>query len=337
MKRVIFLVMVVLLFSPALLFAGGSQESNEVIIYTALEEDETAEYLELAKVALPDLDIKFVRASTGEVMAKLAAEKENPQADVVYGTAVTELARVPEYFVPYKAEGWDKIPSKFKDPNGVWTAIDMYVACFAINKERLAEIGAPVPKSWQDLLNPAFEGEVIMPNPASSGTGYLQIGSILLAGGIKDGGTAGWEFLEKLDKNIVEYTDSGSAPAKMAANGEITAGLSFGYRVAKLAADGRPIEMVYPSEGSGYELEANALVKGAPHPENAKKFLDWALSEEAMKAYSKYKIMVTREGVSSAAEIPLPSADEVKLAEMDLDWLAKNKSAVVDEWRSRFE
>src|SRR6056297_2112285 len=161
MKRVVFLLMVLALLFPALLFAGGSQESKEVVIYTALEEDETAEYLELAREAMPDLDIKFVRASTGEVMAKLAAERDNPQADVIYGTAVTELARVPDYFVPYKAEGWDKIPAKFKDPNGIWTAIDMYVACFAINKDKLAELGAPMPMSWEDLLDPVFEGQVI--------------------------------------------------------------------------------------------------------------------------------------------------------------------------------
>ncbi len=99
-----------MLLLPVLNFAGGKKEaeSNEVVIYTALEEDETADYLELAKQEMPDLDIKWVRYSTGEVMAKLMAEKDNPQADLIYGTAVTELARVKDYFEPYKAKDFEK-------------------------------------------------------------------------------------------------------------------------------------------------------------------------------------------------------------------------------------
>lgn len=337
MKKFLLLLLVVALLVPSLLFARGRRPENRVVIYTALEEDETAEYLELARKAMPDLDIRWVRASTGEIMARLIAERDNPQADVVYGTAVTELARVTDLFEPYKAEGWELIGDEFKCPDGYWTAIDMYVASFAINTERLERIGAPMPEGWSDLLDPAFEGEIIMPNPASSGTGYLQIGAILLEGGIREGRDDGWDFLEKLDVNMVEYTDSGSAPANLAATGEIAAGLSFGYRVARMKNEGYPIQMVFPKEGAGYELEANALLKGAQNPENAKRFLDWALSEEAMTAYSKYKIMVTREGIPSAATIPLPAPEDVKLAEMDFMWLAENKPAIIEEWRRRFE
>ena len=121
MKKSILLLMAVMLLLPALIFAGGKKEaeSNEVVIYTALEEDETADYLELAKKEMPDLDIKWVRYSTGEVMAKLLAERDNPQADLIYGTAVTELARVKDYFEPYKAEGFEKIGNEFKDPEGI--------------------------------------------------------------------------------------------------------------------------------------------------------------------------------------------------------------------------
>lgn len=286
---------------------------------------------------MPDLDIKWVRYSKGEVMDKLIAEKDNPQADVIYGTAVTELARYKDLFIPYKPKDFDKIGAEFKDPDGYWTAIDMYVAAFCINKERLAQKELPMHLSWADLTRPIYQGEIIMPNPGSSGTGYLQITSLLLDMGIKEGKEDCWEFLKKLDSNIVEYTNSGSAPAKLASTGEVAIGVSFGYRVAKQMADGFPVEMAFPAEGSGYELEANALVKGANHPESAKRFLDWAISENAMKAYSKYKIMVTREGIASEASIPLPPAEEVKLAKMDFEWSAKNKTAIVEKWTSLFQ
>lgn len=340
MKRVIGLtVLIALLLLPALIFAGGQkeEESGEVVIYTALEEDETADYLAIAEKDMPDLKIKWVRYSTGEVMAKLFAEKDNPQADLIYGTAVTELARVTDFFVPYKAKDFNKIGKEFKDPKGYWTAIDMYVAAFCVNKDRLAKKGMDMPASWADLTKPQYQGEVIMPNPGSSGTGYLQVTSLLLMNGIKEGKEDGWEFLKKLHKNIVEYTNSGSAPAKISSKGEIAVGISFGYRGAKQMADGYPVEIVFPSEGSGYELEANALIKGAKNPKAAKRFLDWTLSENAMKAYSKYKIMVTREGITSECTLPLPKPEDVKLAEMDFAWSAANKTQLVEKWTSLFQ
>ncbi len=200
-------------------------------------------------------------------MAKLIAEKNKPQADVVYGTAVTELARVKDLFVP-KPKDFNKIGKEFKDPDGYWTAIDMYVAAFCINMDRLAKKGLKKPLSWADLTKPEYKGEVIMPNPGSSGTGYLQISSILLMNGIKEGKEDGWNLLKELHKNIVEYTNSGSAPARLSSKGEIAIGVSFGYPGAKQMADGYPVEIVFPSKGSGYELEANGLLKGARHPES---------------------------------------------------------------------
>ena len=338
-KKLLLVVLVVSLLLPALVFAGGKQEkgSGEVVVYTALEEDETADYLALAKKELPNLNIKWVRYSTGEVAAKLLAEKDNPQADVVWGTAVTALARLKNLFQPYKAKGVDKLPAEFKDSAGYWAAIDMYVAAFCVNKDRLAKKGLDKPASWTDLTKPEYKNEVIMPNPGSSGTGYLQVSSILLWKGIKEGKEDGWEFLKKLHKNIVEYTNSGSAPAKIASKGEIAVGASFGYRVAKQIASGYPVAMVFPAEGSGYELEANALLKGAKHVAAGKKFLDWTLSENAMKAYSKYKIMATLPGIKSQSEIPLPDPKDVKLFPMDFAWTSQHKTEIVDKWRSLFQ
>ncbi len=340
-KLLLVFIVAVLVLLPASLFAGGSKESGgisgDVVVYTALEEDETADYLEIAKKELPDLNIKWVRYSTGELAAKVIAEKDNPQADLIWGTAVTAVAGLKDLCEPYKPAGWDKIPAEFKDPNGYWTAIDMYVAALCVNTDRLAKKGLDMPKSWADLTKPEYKGEVIMPNPGSSGTGYLQVASILLWKGIKDGSNEGWEFLQKLHQNIVEYTNSGSAPAKIASKGEIAVGASFGYRVAKQKASGYPVELVFPAEGSGYELEANALMKNAKHPEAAKAFLDWALTKHAMEAYSKYKLMVTLPGVESQSEIPLPPSNEVNLFPMDFDWAANNKAAVVDKWTSLFQ
>ena len=156
----------------------------------------------------------------------------------------------------------------------------MYIAAFCVNTKVLQEKGLPMPKGWNDLLDPRFKGLVTMPNPVASGTGFLQIASILQMYGAKEGKEDGWEFLKKLDKNIGQYIKSGSRPAKMTAAGEFAVGASFDFVVAELKKQGFPVEFVFPVEGAGYEVEANALLKGAKNPKAAKRFLDWAITDK---------------------------------------------------------
>lgn len=348
MKKATLIILVLLFAVPALVFAGGQKESgsaadegNELILYTSLETDETEEYITAAEAAT-GLDISWTRFSTGVVGAKLLAERQNPQADLVYGWAVTYLKDFTErgFFEPYKPEDGDKIPAEFKDPEDYWYAIDMYLAAFCVNTEKLNEYGLPMPRSWQDLTNPVYQGHLIMPNPASSGTGFLQIAGIL-QGWDLDYATKpvaeneGWKFLEELDKNMGQYIKSGSRPAKYAAAGEYVIGASFAFVIANLKAEGRPVEMVLPEEGSAYELEANALMKGARHPNNAKKFLDWAISDEAMTLYAKWKIGVTKPGIPPSRS-DLPRLEDITLIPMDFDWQAANRGDILITWQDKF-
>jgi iron(III) transport system substrate-binding protein len=343
------LILLILLFTvPALVFAGGQKESgpaadegNELILYTSLETDETEEYITAAEAAT-GLDISWTRFSTGVVGAKLLAERQNPQADLVYGWAVTYLKDFTErgFFEPYKPVDGDKIPAEFKDPEDYWYAIDMYLAAFCVNTAKLNEYGLPMPRSWQDLTNPVYQGHLIMPNPASSGTGFLQIAGILQRWD-PDYATKpvaeneGWKFLEELDKNMGQYIKSGSRPAKYAAAGEYVIGASFAFVIANLKAEGKPVEMVLPEEGSAYELEANALMKGARHPNNARKFLDWAISDDAMKLYAKWKIGVTKPGIPPSRP-DLPRLEDITLIPMDFDWQAANRGDILITWQDKF-
>jgi len=161
---------------------GTAAAKSNVVVYTSLENEEVVDYLELAKKELPDLNIQAIRLSTGELGARMLAEKENPQADCIWGWAVTNTAEfIPKgMLAPYKPKGWEKIPGNFKDSDGYWTAIDLYAAAFVVNDKVMEKNGLPMPKGWSDLINPAYEGKLIMPNPASSGTGFLQIASLLV-------------------------------------------------------------------------------------------------------------------------------------------------------------
>ena len=171
--------------------------AEKLTVYTSLETDETVKYLEVARKELPDLDINIIRLSTGELGARMLAEMDNPQADVVWGWAVTDMEQfVPRgLLVPYKPKGVERLEKRFVHPEFMYVGIDMYIAAFCVNTKVAQEKKLPMPKGWNDLLDPKFKGLVTMPNPVASGTGFLQVASILQMYGAKEGKEDGWEFL----------------------------------------------------------------------------------------------------------------------------------------------
>ena len=333
MKRAGFLFIACIM---AMCLAISASAAEKVTVYTSLETDETVKYLEVARRELPDLEINIIRLSTGELGARMLAEKDNPQADLVWGWAVTDMEQfVPKgLLVPYKPKGVERLEKRFVHPEFMYTGIDIYIAAFCVNTKVLQEKGLPMPKGWNDLLDPRFKGLLTMPNPVASGTGFLQIASILQMYGAKEGKEDGWEFLKKLDKNIAQYIKSGSRPAKMTAAGEFAVGASFDFVVAELKKQGFPVEFVFPSEGAGYEMEANALLKGAKNPNAAKRFLDWAITDNAMKEYAAFKYGVALPGIPSRPD--LPKLSTIKLYPMDFAWQAKNAPDIKKKWEALF-
>jgi iron(III) transport system substrate-binding protein len=207
------------------------------------------------------------------------------------------------------------------------------------NTKVLEEKNMPMPKGWNDLLDPVYKGALIMPNPASSGTGFLQVASllVLLDPDYKNKPieqNKAWDFLKELDKNMGQYIKSGSKPAKLTAAGEYAVGASFAFVYSSLKKKGSPVALVMPEEGAGFELETNALLKGAKHEAAAKKFLDWAISESAMKEYAKFKLGVTYPGIAGPAD--LPALDTIKLAPMDFPWQSQNRAKILEVWQNLF-
>lgn len=313
---------------------SGPQGKTKVVIYTAKENEEITEYIPVAEKSLPDLDLEVLRLSTGDLTARLLAEKNNPQADVIWGVAATSMMIFEKegMLEPYTPKGVETILPAFKSPADppTWVGVDAYLTAFCVNTEKTKEFNLPTPTSWADLTDPVYQGHIVMPNPSSSGTGYMFVSSVLQGLGEE----AGWKYLEDLDKNMAIYTKSGSKPCKLAAAGEYAIGISFAFVAAKLKKDGAPLEMVLPAEGSGYEVEANGLMKGTDVPDAAKRFLDWAISDEAMNLYAKYFAVVAKPGYPVPEGMPQDTAD--RLFPMDFKWSSDNRDRILEEWTSRF-
>ena len=314
---------------------AGAAHAGTIVAYTALEEDEIKEYVAAANKDMPDLDIKVLRLSTGDLGARILAEAANPQHDVIWGWALTNMLdpRVQALVEPYTAKGEDKLAAANKATDGKWFAATGYMGAFCVNTEVLKRKNLPMPTSWQDLTNPVYKGEVVMPNPVSSGTGYLQIAALLQS----KGDQAGWAFLKALDGNVAQYIKSGSRPCKAARAGEYAIGTSLAFAAMQSIEEGYPLKMVIPNDGAGYELEATALMAGSKNKADAKRFLDWTLSPSAAALYTKYKAVVTIPGTpqsKTAQAAGLPKDLSKVLYPMDFAKSALDRDTILKTWQS---
>lgn len=324
--------------AAALLLAGATAQAGTITAYTSLEEDDVRVYLDSFAAAHPDVKVEVLRLSTGDLGARMLAEKDNPRHDVIWGWAVTQMVdpRILEMIEPYQPKGLEKVNDVYKDDEGRWFATTGYLAGFCVNTEVLEKKGLPMPTSWQDLLDPVYKGELVMPNPASSGTGYLQISSLLQMKGEEEG----WKFLEELDKNMAQYIKSGSKPCKVAAAGEYAIGASFAFSAVKQIMTGYPLKLVIPSEGAGYELEASALMKTSDNKDDARTFLDWLLTLDAAALYGERAAMSSVPGARPTEEVlkaGLPEDVSTVLYKMDFEWSAANKDRILTEWQQKIE
>ncbi|HET6519050.1 MAG TPA: putative 2-aminoethylphosphonate ABC transporter substrate-binding protein [Geminicoccaceae bacterium] len=320
----------------ALTLAGrAALAETELTVYTAIEAEDLKRYAAAFNEAHPDIKLNWVRDSTGIVTAKLLAEKSNPQADVIWGLAATSLLllKAEDMLEPYAPKGLEALSPEFRDPADppAWTGMDAWIAAICFNTAEGERLGLPKPTSWKDLTDPVYKGHVTMPNPASSGTGFLDVSSWLQMFGEEEG----WKYMDALHENVAWYTHSGSKPCRQAAAGEVPIGISFAFRGAKLKEQGAPIDIVVPEEGAGWDMEATAIVKGTDNLEAAQRLVDFTVSEEANRLYNEGYAVVAIPGIAK----PVPHFPEGIIDAMidnDFDWAATNRERILAEWEKRY-
>ena len=310
--------------------------AGELTVYTAIEAEDLKKYAAKFNEDHPDIQIKWVRDSTGIVTAKLLAEKDNPQADVIWGLAATSLLLMKSegMLESYAPKGVELLDSKFVDKSSPpsWVGMDAWVAAVCYNTVEAGKAGLTPPTSWKDLLDAKYKGHLIMPNPNSSGTGFLDVSSWLQMFGEE----GGWEFMDGLHENIARYTHSGSKPCKLAAAGEIPIGISFAFRGAKSKAKGAPIDIIVPNEGVGWDMEATAIVAGSDNVADAKTLLDWSITKKANEMYNAGYAVVAYPGVAKPVEF-FPENLLEKMIDNDFEFAANNRKKILTEWQKRYD
>lgn len=311
-------------------------QRTRLTVYTALENDQLALYKQAAEAALKNVEIAFVRDSTGVITARLLAEKANPRADVIWGLSVFSVLQMQgqDMLAGYTPKEADMLRPNFRSDRSpmTWTGMDAFTSSICYNTVIAKQKNWPTPALWTDLLNPVFKNQIVMPNPNSSGTGFLTV-----AGWMGEMGTdKAWSFMSGLNDNIAVYLHSGSAPCTNAARGEYGIGIGLDMRAVELRNQGAPIDIIVPHDGVGYDLEATAILKGTKKMDAAQRLVDFTVSAAAHKLYGKFYALLGRTDVQPSIE-GYPDTIAKLLVKADFTAIADQRAEILKQWAAKFD
>lgn len=298
-------------------------------VYTHTDISENEKWVPAAEKAIGARIEWSPRMSSNELWSRVEAEAPNFQADVIWGFMNMQamIGAAKDWFIAYDSPTWKIIPARFRDPEHHWYGFNYWFAAAVVNTDLLKKKNLPEIVSWVDFTNPVYKGEVVMPNPGTSGTAFLSVSAMMQIFGEEKG----WKLLEGINKNIGQYTKSGTAPAKLVANGEYAVGISWDHAIYSRVEEGFPIKGIIPSEGTAYDLDSVAILKGCKNIKAAKKLIDWLGTKEAMELVAQTRSKVTLPGVSGKVKI-MP-----KLIKYNAVWAGENKKRIMRTWKSKFQ
>ena len=279
-----------------------------------------------------DITVNYVRMSSGESLARLRAEKDNPQFDIWWGGPIDSFvaAKGEDLLEAYDSPNYKNLldQTKYKDADNYWAGIYVGSLGFCTNTDWLADNpGVEAPTSWTDLLKPEFTGQVLVAHPSTSGTSYTALATVLQLMGEE----AGWAYAGQYAGQMLQFTKSGGAPAKFVGQGEAAVGIVFSHDIVhEIEDNGMPLVLTFPQEGTGYEIGGMGIIKGAEHLDAAKKWFDWALTAEAQALGPKY--LAYQAPTVGGVELSHPELLEVNLIDYDFQWAGSHKKEFVDKF-----
>jgi iron(III) transport system substrate-binding protein len=261
--------------------------------------------------------VQLQQKGAGEALAQLRAEAQNPRVDAWFGGSHLVAAEddLTAQHAPRDLAAlhpWAR--RQHEEAKGRTVGAYSGAIGFGFNTEVLARKGLPPPSCWQDLLNPAYRGEIQMANPNASATAYAFVVTLVALRGEDEA----FRFLKALHANINAYTRSGTAPIKAVARGETAISLSFVHDAASERMAGFPVSYAVPCEGTGYEIGSVSAVRGARNAESARRFIDWSLTPAAQTlAFSASRQLQMPSNTATPLPPGAPDLSRMKLVDYD--------------------
>jgi iron(III) transport system substrate-binding protein len=299
-----------------LAWAPPSRAAGKVVIYNCNTADFGEAYSKAFRAKHPDVAVEIISAGVGQIFTRVKAEAARPQGDIVLAASHESFLQMADLFQPYTSKLDAEFPDQMKDKERRFYGFNMPLQVIIINTALAPP--AEAPRSWKDLGNPKWKGKIIMANPALSGSAYAQLAQMLQL--------HGWPLVQDFVKNAT-ITSSSQLAYQGVGTGEFAIGLTGEENVFKLKSEGRPVDPVHPSEGTGLRFDAVGIIKGGPNPDNAKRFLDFVNSREA-HALSVVKPFFRRSVRKDVAPPPgLKPTGEITFFDYDVVKAAKEKTA----------
>lgn len=276
------------------------------------------------------IKIKYVEMSTGAELAKLKAEKGKTSSDVWFGGGVDSYiaARDLGYLEPYTSPEAVGINSQYKEKNGNYTGLSLVPVGFIVNNDILTKKGLKVPKTWEELADPKYKGEIIMADPAISGTSYALVSGINQALGEEKG----WDYFSRLNKNITFFAKGGGEPLEKVSAGEFAIGvIALTGGSAKMEKQ-HPVKMVFPEDLIPWTPAPIAIFKNTKNLGAAKVFVDYMLSKEGQNVLKEADARIMARKDVKVPEL-LKKIDTSKLVKLDVEKMGKEREATLAKWK----
>jgi iron(III) transport system substrate-binding protein len=317
---------------PFLTAEGARETKSTEINVMATPQEEWCQGMKQEFEAKYNVKVNYVRMSSGEALARIRAEKDNPQFDIWWGGPIDSFiaAKQEGLLQAYDSPNYKNLADqkKFKDADNQWVGIYVGSLAFCTNKNWLAsKPGLQAPTSWNDLLKPEFKGQMTVAHPSTSGTSYTALATVLQIRGEEEG----WKYLRAYAAQMHQFTKSGAAPAKFVGQGEAAVGIVFSHDIVNEIENNKlPLILTFPKEGTGFEIGGMGILKGAKHLDTAKMWFDWAITPEAQALGPKYKAY--QAPTVNGVKLSHPELMQVNLINYDFQWAGKNKKAFVDRF-----
>lgn len=315
---------------------GFAKEENVLVVYTARAE-------QLNNAVIPEFEkdtgikVEIVVAGTGEVLKRVESEKKNPHGDVLWAADETMLSQYKHLFMKYISKEDIKMQSEFRNKSGYFTPAFADPTVMVVNTKLQGSLKL---NSFRDLLNPALKGKIAFGDPMNSSSAFQCLVAMLYAAG-KDGdpmSNEAWAFVDKFIANLNgKVANSSSQVFKGVANGEYVVGLTWEDPAANLQRSGAPVKVVFPQEGSIFPGESVQIIANCKHPENAKKFVDYMLSEKIQQFVGEnLTVRPLRAGIKLGDHLT-PMSNIKLFPTYSEAWVAENKTKITQKYGERLE
>ena len=319
--------------SAAATGGAAAKPTGNLVVYSALNETTNNAFTDAFKRAYPGATVDLLPlAAAGDLQTRITAEKASPKADIFIGGSsefhdpLGKQGLLEQYVSPNATD----LKAEFKDPSGYWTGWYTGIFGFVSNTDRLnKEVGGKKPATWDDLLDPAWKGKLVLPDPVKTGGGYIfLVTQVFRFNRDEDKAMA---FMKQLHPNIAQYVGTAPQGIQLVSQGQFVGGPNWSHDILTEKAKNPGIDLTIPKD-TGFEVGGISIVKGAHNVPLAKAFVDWVLTPEA----GALNVKLSNRGSTIASVPPAPGSPtlaQVTLVNYDRPWATDNKARLIKKWQ----